>query len=132
MSADTSDIVTMKSKARARVSNGAALLSGIDGRSASARRYRDLCMSYADDLGGAANLSEADMSMVRTAAALSVKSEEMQAAIVRGEDISETEIVRISNACTRVLSALKKGKSKPKATSTRSLRDKLLANKAAA
>lgn len=36
---------------RSRVTNGAKMIAGVDGRSADARRYRDLAMSFADDCG---------------------------------------------------------------------------------
>lgn len=132
MSAVTSDIVSMKNKARSRVSNGNALLDGIDGRSASARRYRDLAMAFADEMGGASNLSESEQALVKQAAALTVRSEELQAALIRGERVNEVEITRLSNAVTRTLAALRKPKGSQKARQAHSLRDKLLANKAAA
>jgi hypothetical protein len=37
---------------RSRVTNGSKFISGVDGRSAEARRFRDLAMSFADDAGG--------------------------------------------------------------------------------
>jgi hypothetical protein len=40
---------------RSRVTNGSQLLAGVDGRTAAARRYRDLCMALADDMGDAAS-----------------------------------------------------------------------------
>jgi hypothetical protein len=43
---------------RSRVTNGAKMIAGVDGRSADARRYRDLAMSFADDAGGPDSLTE--------------------------------------------------------------------------
>ena len=59
----------------ADVTNGAKMIAGVDGRSAEARRYRDLAMSFADDCGGAASLTEAQRALVAQAAALTVQSE---------------------------------------------------------
>lgn len=91
---------------RSKVTNGSAMLVGIDGRSATARRYRDIAMALADDLGGAGSLSEPEQALVRQAAALSVKAEEQQASIVRGEDIDPEQLVRLTNSLTRIMGRL--------------------------
>jgi hypothetical protein len=54
-----------KPEARSRITNGRELLANIDGRSTEARRYRDLCFSFADDCGGARSLTEAQRALVR-------------------------------------------------------------------
>jgi hypothetical protein len=82
------------------------MLLGIDGRSATARRYRDIAMALADDLGGSDKLSEPEQALVRQAAALSVKAEEQQAAIVRGDDIDPEQLVRLTNSLTRIMGKL--------------------------
>jgi hypothetical protein len=95
-----------KPTARSRVTNGKELLANIDGRSTEARRYRDLCLSFADDLGGAAGLTESQRALVRQAAALSVQSEKLQAAMIRGEDVSDEQMTRVANSLSRTLSRL--------------------------
>ena len=50
---------------RSRVTNGRKLVAAVDGRSAEARRYRDLVMSLADDLGGALAVTEAQRALIR-------------------------------------------------------------------
>jgi hypothetical protein len=70
---------------RSRITNGKQLLADVDGRTADARRYRDLAASLADDLGGASTLTEAQRALVRQAAAMIVQSERLQSAILRGE-----------------------------------------------
>jgi hypothetical protein len=68
------------STTRAAVSNGSRLhAKGIDGRTRDARRFRDLVDSFSASRGGESALSEADKALVRTAAALAVKAERMQA-----------------------------------------------------
>jgi hypothetical protein len=84
------------------------MLAGIDGRSAEARRYRDLAMSFADDLGGAAVLTEAQRALVFQAAALSVQSEKLQAAMIRGEDVSDEQMTRVANSLSRLVGKLEK------------------------
>ena len=96
---------------RSRVTNRRATLPGVDGRSADARRYRDLCASFADERGGEAALTESERALIRQAAALQVASERMQAQLIRGEDVDGEELTRLSNALARALSAL--GKRKP-------------------
>ena len=77
---------------RSRVSNGTLLLQGIDGRSASARRFRDLIRSYGEDFDVA---SEADETLIRTAAMLTLRCEGMTAAMLRGERTEGDDIVRM-------------------------------------
>jgi hypothetical protein len=95
-----------KPEARSRVTNGKELLANIDGRSTEARRYRDLCLSFADDCGGAEALTEIQRSLVRQAAALTVQSEKLQAAMIRGEAIDDEQMTRVANSLSRTLSRL--------------------------
>lgn len=64
---------------RSRVTNGSAILPGVDGRSAWARRLRDLVGLHVSDLGGEDAISEAERSIVRRAATLTVELERMEA-----------------------------------------------------
>ena len=70
---------TRAAVARSRVTNGGALLPGVDGRSAWVRRARDLIESHLDDLGGDAVVSEAERSIVRRAAVMTTELERMEA-----------------------------------------------------
>jgi hypothetical protein len=91
---------------RSRITNGSQLLAGVDGRTANARRYRDLCLSLADDLGGAATLTEAQSALVRQAAAMIVQSEKLQGEVLRGELTDSEQLVRLCNSATRILTRL--------------------------
>lgn len=91
---------------RSRITNGKQLLANVDGRTADARRYRDLCTSLADDLGGAAGLTEAQRALVRQASAVIVQSERLQASILRGELADSEQLVRLCNSATRILTRL--------------------------
>jgi hypothetical protein len=124
MQATNVAVTTHSPTARSRVTNGKALLAGIDGRSAAARRYRDLAMSFAGELGGELAMTEPEKALVRLAAALTVQGETMQAAIVRGDKVDDEQVVRTANALTRALSQLRRKSRSPK-TAAPSLQDYL-------
>lgn len=114
MFTDSASKSTKSKHGRSAMSNGTRLLDGIDGRTIAGRRYRDLAIALADDLGGVDHLGEADKALVRQAAALTVKSEAMQAAIVNGDAVDDEQLVRVTNALTRALTTIRrKTKAKP-------------------
>jgi hypothetical protein len=78
-----------------------------------ARRYRDICISLSDDLGGANNLSEPTQILIRQASALTVQVESLQAKIVGGVDVDLEQLTRLSNVLGRTLQRL--GLKKPAA-----------------
>jgi hypothetical protein len=91
------------------------MLRGIDGRSAEARRFRDLVEGFAADFGTTPP-GEREMALVRQAAAITVQAESMQAAIVRGEDVDPEQLTRLMNVQTRTLKELglkKRGRQQP-------------------
>jgi hypothetical protein len=75
-----------------------------DGRSKVARRFRALVAAFTSDLGGP--LSHSDTALVRQAAAMTVRAEQAQAALLNGRAVNEDQIVRLSNAVTRILTVL--------------------------
>jgi len=106
-------------RARARISNG-SLLPGVDGRSAAARRFRDLVAEFGRELGqgeplSVRALSSAEVALVRQAAAITVRAEALQADIVSGAAIDDSNVVRLTNAACRILLAITRArKGKPK------------------
>ncbi len=74
-----------RGKGRSRVTNGSKLLPLADGRSVTARRFRDLYEDIATDLGGLDHLSEGQKQLIRRAAMLSAESERLEALSARGE-----------------------------------------------
>src|SRR5215217_6914580 len=92
---------------RSRVTNGTRLLEGVDGRSPTARRYKDLIDSFSADLGGAAVLTEADRALVKQAASLTIRAEQLQASIIRGEPVDPDELIRLMNTARRTLAGIK-------------------------
>jgi hypothetical protein len=98
---------------RSAVTNDPLLLRGVDGRSMVARRYRDVAIALADDLGGQDKLSEPSKILVRQAAALTVQVETLQTKIISGEDVNLEQLTRLSNVLGRTLQRL--GLRKPRA-----------------
>jgi hypothetical protein len=91
---------------RSAVTNGSRLLEGIDGRSPAARRYRDLIHLYESEVGG--ELTEIERGLIKQAAALSLRSEQLQGAVVRGEDVDNDTLIRLSGEARRILASLRK------------------------
>jgi hypothetical protein len=86
------------------MSNGSKLLPMTDGRSVTARRFKDLVEDIAADLGGRAMLSEGERQLVRRAALLSAECERHEALSARGEAGFDIELyVVMTNALRRVL-----------------------------
>jgi hypothetical protein len=91
---------------KSKAGNG-KLLPLSDGRSATARRFKDLVFDIAADLGGVANLSTAEMQLIRRASMLSAECERQEALAVR-EDVEfdcDGYVVK-TNALRRVLEAI--------------------------
>jgi hypothetical protein len=86
---------------------------GVDGRSATAPRYRDLCLSLAAEIVGQDKLSEPTKILVRQAAALTVQVEGLQSKIVAGEEVDLEQLTRLSNVLGRTLHRLGLRKPKP-------------------
>jgi hypothetical protein len=70
---------------RSAVSNGTRLfcVDGLDGRSQTARRFRDLVETFSADLGGIDRLSEGQKQLIRRASTLAIMAEAMEADAVR-------------------------------------------------
>ena len=98
----------VKSKhASSRVTNHSRLfLPGVDGRSAIARRTRDIFDAICSDLGGIDLMSEAQLQLCRRAAMISIQCEEMEARGVLGERIDLELFGRLTDRLGRVLQRL--------------------------
>jgi hypothetical protein len=99
---------------RSAVSNRSRLLPGVDGRSSNARRFRDICAAYEAEAGG--NVTEVERDLIR-AAGLTLRAEQLQGAIVRGEAVDNDELIRLSSTAKRLLAGIraKAAKSRPPA-----------------
>lgn len=106
--ADSKAVAARPATTRAAVSNDPRGLRGVDGRSAEARRFRDLVMAFVDDLGGPARASEADKALARAAAGAVVASEKMQSAMINGEPVDLEQASRLQNSASRFLTAMRR------------------------
>jgi hypothetical protein len=64
------DFIVVSKTNRSAISNRSRLLDGVDGRSAPARRFRDICRGYELELGGP--VSELERDLIRQAAGLTL------------------------------------------------------------
>jgi hypothetical protein len=104
LTASRAHIEKPPSKTRSRVSNGSAVLDNVDGRSAVARRYRDVLNELISDLGG--DPSGAQSAIARRAAALCVVCEQAEAEMVAGGVLDLAEFTTAANSLRRLLSDL--------------------------
>jgi hypothetical protein len=98
-----------KPQSRSRVTNGKSLLEGVDGRSTWVRRLRDLMGLHLADLGGEENTSEAERSIIRRAATLTVELErlELRFALAGEADVADLDqYQRTANSLRRLLEAV--------------------------
>lgn len=98
-----------KAPNRSRVTNGSEVLPGVDGRSAWVRRLRDLINLHVSDLGGDANVSEAERSLVRRAATLTVELERMEAGFATAGEARASDLdlyQRTAGNLRRILESL--------------------------
>lgn len=89
-------------KVRSKVSNQREILPGVDGRSGTARRYKDLVAQICVDQGGLNRCSELKLQLIRRYASISVMSEELEAKLVRGENVSINDLTQLSSALVRL------------------------------
>jgi hypothetical protein len=106
MSLDCAEFVDRPPRARAALTNGSLLPAGVDGRSATARRFRDLLAQLSREVGNGEALSVREQALIRQAAAIMVRIEALQASIVSGDPVDDDAIVRLSNVAHRLLSAV--------------------------
>ena len=108
MSAGHSEFISTNRRTRSALTNGSLLPRGLDGRSAPARRYRDLILQFSHGIAGerGAPLNPAELALVKQAAAITVRAEALQADIVRGKPVSDEDVVRLSNSAIRILTAV--------------------------
>lgn len=104
MQHETTSLSQSKRFGRSAMTNGTRLLSGVDGRTKAARRFRDLVEAYCSELGtDLARLTESQRTAVRQAAGVAVQCEQMQSAIVNGDAVDPEQLVRLSNLLVRLL-----------------------------
>jgi hypothetical protein len=102
MLAEHNTIAEPKPAHRSAVANGSRLfVEGLDGRSALARRYRDLVVEFTSDIGG--DPSEAEKQLIRRAASLSVWCEAQEVRLANGEEVEIGPLTTAANSLRRIL-----------------------------
>jgi hypothetical protein len=107
--ADNRPVVDSKKSGRSRISNGSALLPGVDGRSAWVRRCKDVINAHIADLGGLDNCSAAERSIVRRAAVLTTELEVLESRFAKAGEASSLDLEtyqRCANSLRRLLEAV--------------------------
>ncbi len=104
--ATSAPIRTVKPTARSRISNGRALLPGIDGRSALARRFRDIAGQVATDLGGAERLSEVKLQLIRRFAGAAALAEALEGRLANGQQVDIAEHAALTSSLCRISSRI--------------------------
>jgi hypothetical protein len=106
MPAGSTALDDLKRTARSAITNGSAVLPGVDGRSTWVRRLRDLISLHVRDLGGEDAISEAERSIVRRAATLTVELERLEAKFATAGEAGPADLAAYtttSNALRRLL-----------------------------
>lgn len=98
------DIAAALPQACTRVGNGSALLAGIDGRSAGARRYREHVSELELEIGQLKRrLNTTEKLLVRRAALIAMWCENIEAEMASGSPIEITPYTTASNTLRRLL-----------------------------
>jgi hypothetical protein len=108
-SADRPAVDRPKDRQRSRITNGSALLPGVDGRSPWVRRCKDIIAAHLSDLGGEANTSTAERSLIRRAAVLTTELERLEIKFALAGEANADEIdlyARTSGNLRRLLEAI--------------------------
>ena len=87
----------MRASSKSRIANGKALHAFADGRTREARRWRDLFLSAMHRTGGKHE------QLCRSIASLTLRHEQLDARLARGEDVDSTELVKLSGAIGRAM-----------------------------
>jgi hypothetical protein len=98
-----------KAHGRSRITNGSALLPGVDQRSAWVRRCKDLLAAHIADLGGDSNISEAERALIRRAVTLIVECERREVGFAQAGEVSDAALAIYQttvNTLRRTLEAL--------------------------
>src|SRR6476620_8437187 len=100
--ATSSPLCELPSRARSAVTNHKDLLPGLDGRAATARRFRDLVNAFVADMGGLDHCSEVRLGLVRRLAATTVQAEMLEARMVNGDAIDIATLCTLASTTVRL------------------------------
>lgn len=91
-----------RKRTRSRVSNGNAVLPNVNGRSAMARRFKDIANAILADQAGADQCSEARKQLIRRFAAAAMLAEQLESRLANGEQIDIAEHATLSSTLVRL------------------------------
>ena len=106
---DRPAVARRKNPQRSRITNGSALLPGVDGRSPWVRRCKDVIAAHLSDLGGVDNTSAAERSIIRRAAVLTTELEQLEVRFATAGEASADDLdayQRCANSLRRLLEAV--------------------------
>jgi hypothetical protein len=95
-------IKVRKASFRSIVTNGQRIQPGVDGRSALARRYADICAAVIADHGGIDLLAEVRLQLIRRFSAACVLAEQQEARMANGETIDVQQHALLTSSLVRV------------------------------
>jgi hypothetical protein len=85
------------------------LPAGIDGRTSTARRFRDLVTELSIELGKGRQLTAGNRNSIRQVAAIQLRLEQLQARVVAGGDgVDNDALIRLSSESRRAFAALRR------------------------
>jgi hypothetical protein len=90
--ADRPAVARQRDPQKSRITNGSALLPGVDGRSPWVRRCKDVIAAHLSDLGGEDNTSAAERSIIRRAAVLTTELEQLEVKFALNEQASPDDL----------------------------------------
>jgi hypothetical protein len=96
-------------KARSRITNGKQLLPGVDQRSLYVRRFRDIHTLHVSDLGGPDNVSQAELSLIRRIACITVEAERIELLFAQNNGASDSKLEiyrRLAETLKRLLESI--------------------------
>jgi hypothetical protein len=91
---------------RSRITNHSDLLPDLDGRTAAARRFRDLVSAYLVDMGGIDQCSEIKLGLLRRLAATTVQSEIIEAQMINGNAVDVSALCTLASTTVRIAQRL--------------------------
>ena len=101
---DRRKVTRLKPAQRSRVTNGSGgALPNVDGRSAAARRFKDIANALADQYG---ECSESRLQLIRRFAAASVLAEQLESRLANGEQINVQEHALLCSSLVRLANKL--------------------------
>ena len=80
-------------------------LPRVDARTRTSRRYLELVQTFEREIGG--QLTETDRVLVKQAASITIRAEQLEGEIVAGQSVDSDELIRLTSECRRILATLK-------------------------